>query len=230
MGLPLLERLNKDEQDLLIQHSKILYKNKGAYVFIEGDPAGHFFFIKEGTIRVHKLLRDGKEITIFLRGKNDAFGEIGPFSGNTYSCSSQAETNCEIYAIDKKTLDQVLAENGKISSEFLKWVAEKLETSSSKIKDFIMFGTEGAVASFLIRAANSKGMNDPRGIVINEAVTHYQIATYIGSSRETVTRILNDFKKRNIIELGRNKLLIKDLAYLRNLLNCDKCGVQNCLF
>lgn len=230
MGLPLLERLGKVEQDLLIQHSTIVYKNQGSYIFMEGDQATHLFFIKKGTVRVHKLLSEGKEITIFLREKNDAFGEIGPFSGVTYSCSSRAETNCEIYAIDEKTLDEILTTNSKISLEFIRWLAEKLETSSSKIKDFLMFGTEGALASFLIRKANSRGIQLKEGILIKEQVTHYNIAIYIGSSRETVTRILNDFKKRNIIEFRRKKLLIKDITYLRNLLSCDKCGVQNCTF
>lgn len=230
MGLPLLERLSKEEQNLLLQHAKVLFKPKGSYIFIEGDPATHFFLIKEGIVRVHKILQDGKEITIFVRDKNDGFGEIGPFSGKTYSCSSSAETDCEIYAIDPLLLDKLLTENGRISSVFLKWVAEKLETSSSKIKDFMMFGTEGAVASFLIRIANSQGIQVPEGILINDQVTHYQIATYIGSSRETVTRVLNDLRKKDIIEFHRNTLLIKDMTYFRNLLNCDKCGVQNCIF
>lgn len=189
MGLRLLERLSKEEQELLLQHAKILFKPKGSYIFIEGDLAKHFFLIKEGTVRIHKILQDGKEITIFVREKNDGFGEIGPFSGTTYSCSSKAETDSEIYAIDPILLDQLLTENGRISSVLLKWVAEKLETSSSKIKDYLMFGTEGAVASFLIRVANSRGIRVPEGILINDQVTHYQIATHFGSSRETSTRI-----------------------------------------
>lgn len=230
MGVPLLDRLSKEEYDLLIRHSTLLYKNKGSYIFMEGEQATHLFFIKKGMVRVHKLLSEGKEITIFLREKNDAFGEIGPFSGVTYSCSSKAETNCEIYAIDQKSLNEILISNGKISAEFIKWVAEKLETSSSKIKDFLMFGTEGAVASFLIRIANSRGTQLEDGILINEQVTHYTIATYIGSTRETVTRILNDLKKRDIIEFRKSRLLIKNMAYLRSLLSCDKCGVQNCTF
>jgi CRP/FNR family transcriptional regulator len=230
MRVPLLERLGKEEKDLLIQHSKLIDKNKGSYIFMEGDAATHLFFIKKGVVRVHKLLSEGKEVTIFLREKNDAFGEIGPFSGVTYSCSSKAETNCEIYAIDQTSLEKILAEDGKIASEFIKWVAEKLETSSSKIKDFLMFGTEGAVASFLIRIANSKGREVKEGILIKEQVTHYNIATYVGCSRETVTRILNDLKKKEIIEFQQNRLLIKNMTYLRNLLGCDKCGVQNCTY
>ena len=230
MGLRLLERLTKEKQNLLLQHAKSLFRPKGSYVFIEGDPAKHFFLIKEGTVRIHKILKDGKEITIFIREKNDGFGEIGPFSGETYSCSSRAETDCEIYAIDPLLLDQLFTENGRISAVFLKWVAEKLETSSSKIKDFMMFGTEGAVASFLIRIANTQGIQVPEGILINEQVTHYQIATHIGSSRETVTRVLNDLRKKEIIEFHRNTLLIKEMTYFRDMLNCDKCGVQNCTF
>jgi CRP/FNR family cyclic AMP-dependent transcriptional regulator len=230
LGLPLLERLGEAERNLLLQPTHLVHKNKGSYIFMEGDAATHLFFIKKGTVRVHKQLSEGKEITIFLREKNDAFGEIGPFSGSTYSCSSIAETNCEIYAIEKDVLEKILSENAKISSELVKWVAEKLETSSSKIKDFLMFGTEGAVASFLIRKANSSGKEVSEGILVEEAITHYQIATHIGSSRETVTRILNDYRNKGIIEFRRNKLLIKQFSYLKGLLGCDRCGVQNCIF
>ncbi len=230
MGLPLLERLGENERNILLQSAHLVQKNKGSYIFMEGDPATHLFFIKKGTVRVHKLLSEGKEITIFLREMNDAFGEIGPFSGSTYSCSSIAETSCEIYTLERNVLEKILEEHAKISSEMVKWVAEKLETTSSKIKDFLMFGTEGAIASFLIRKANSSGVEVDEGILIKEQITHYQIATHIGSSRETVTRFLNDYRNKGIIEFHRNQLLIKQLSYLKNLLGCDRCGVQNCIF
>lgn len=229
LRIPLLDRLSTSEQSLLIQHSNLLHKDQGSYIFMEGEKATHFFFIKEGKVRVHKLLEEGKEITIFIRERHDAFGEIGPFSGATYSCSSRAATGCEIYAIDQDSLFKILKANGSVATEFIKWMAEKLETSSSKIKDYLMFGAEGAVASFLIRLANLNGIQLKKGVLIEKPLTHYDISTHIGISRETVTRVLNDLKKEDIIYFRRNALLIKNMAYLRSLLDCDKCGVQNCI-
>lgn len=226
---PLLKRFQEAEQELLINHSTLFPVKKGAYVFMEGDEADRIFFIKEGTIRIHKQLDAGKEVTIFVRKEEDGFGEIGPFSGDTYSCSARAETDGQIYAITRKQIESILHNNAPIATGFLKWVAESLETSSSKLKDYMVYQTGGAVASVLIRLANTTGRKTENGIVIEPMMTHYEIATHIGSTRETVNRFLTNWRNDGIIEVNSKKLVIKDIDFLRGLLGCDRCGVQNCV-
>lgn len=229
MKKPLLQRLSKEDKAELLAHSVKVSVRKGKFLFLEGDQAQKIYFIHSGIIRVYKMITEGNEVTIFLRGKDDGFGEIGPFSGQTYSCSAQAETDCELYVIDFHVLEQLLELYGRISLQFAHWMAESLETSSSKLKDYMMFGSEGAVASVLIRLSNMRGKETSAGIAIPDMITLYSIGTHVSLRRETVTRIFSEWKTKGIIDMNKRTLLIKDMDYLKNILSCNKCGVQNCV-
>lgn len=226
---PLLERLTNEEKNLLLENTTPFHVERGNFIFLEGDPADRIFFIKHGIVNVKKYITKGKEITIFMRTTNDAFGEIGPFSGSTYSCSAHAEGPTELYFIKYDDLYNLFVNNGRIAAEFVNWVAESLETSSSKLKDYLMFNAEGAVASVIIRLSNMYGRQFGSEVMINTSFTNYTIGTHVGISRETVNRIVNEWKNQGVIEISSKKIIIKNIDYLKNILGCDKCGVHNCV-
>src|SRR5699024_7924714 len=92
-----------------------------------------------------------KEITIFLRGSRDAFGEIGIFSGDKYSNTAQATKDCILYYLEKKEAEIIIGQNGRLGLELTKWVAESLEASKAKIRDYVVFWLEGTIESICIQ-------------------------------------------------------------------------------
>lgn len=226
---PLLERLGESDKKFIISHCTKEVINKGDYIFKEGDIANKLFFILKGKIKVHKSVKGNKEINIFTRYDHDSFGEIGVFSGNRYSCSAKAVISSQILSIEKDQIEKIIKEHGHIALQFLKWVSESLEASKAKIRDYLMSGAEGAVASLLIRLSNMVGEETPEGIFINQAISNGELGRHIGISRETVNRITNKWKNKGIIDIDNRYYLIKDISYFHKLLACDRCGVVNCV-
>ncbi|WP_307723724.1 Crp/Fnr family transcriptional regulator [Salisediminibacterium halotolerans] len=187
------------------------------------------FFILRGVVRVYKEITPEKEITVFVRSKMDSVGEIGIFSGDTYSNSAQAMTETVLYVIERETMERIMAENGRIGLHFTRWIAESLEASKAKLRDYLSFGSEGAVASFFIRAANSSGKQMPDGILIKEQFAVQDIAKHLGISRETASRIISRWKQEQMLEKRYRHYLIKDLESFRQMLSCETCGVHNCV-
>ncbi|MFC4559085.1 cyclic nucleotide-binding domain-containing protein [Virgibacillus kekensis] len=109
---PLLERLNKQEYDLLLANSHQRKVQKGVPLFEEGDRADKLFFILKGEVRVYKKLGENKDLTIFMRGLNDGFGEIGIFSGSRYSNTAETQSSCLLCEIDRDTIENIITENG----------------------------------------------------------------------------------------------------------------------
>lgn len=130
---------------------------------------------------------------------------------------------------DKTDLERVLSKNGSISLIFAKWIAESLEASKAKLRDFVAFGSEGAVASIFIRLTNMYGIVTPEGIRITEPVVLQDVDRHIGVSRETVSRIVNKWKEKGIVESNNKYYLIKQIDYFRQLLMCENCAVENCM-
>lgn len=226
---PLLKRLDPYDKDILIANSKFMKVAKGDFAFREGDKATHFFFINKGLIRVYKQMKPNKEVTVFFRGEQDSIGEIGIFSGATYSNSAEAVEDTSLYYISKQDMEKLISENGKLGLELTKWMAETLEASKAKLRDYLVFGSEGAVASVFIRLINMYGKETPNGIRITRPVMIQDIGKHVGISRETVSRIISKWKDQGVIDNDIKYFIVKDKQFFRKMLICDKCGVQNCV-
>jgi CRP/FNR family transcriptional regulator len=160
---------------------------------------------------------------------HDGFGEIGVFGGVNYSNSAKALQDSVIYAIKRNTIEALLSQNGGLSLHFTRWLAESLEASKAKMRDYIAFGSEGAVASVFVRYANMHGVVTPGGIQITEPVMIQDISRHIAVSRETVSRIVNKWKKEGLIDNENKRYRIKNMDYFRELLVCEQCSVENCV-
>lgn len=226
---PLLLRLNKQDTDLLVANSKSIRVKKGEIIFSEGNPAEQLYFIQQGEIRIFKNLGGNREITIFSRGEDDGFGEIGIFSGENYSNSAEATADSMILSIQKEVIEYILEGNGGLCLQFMKWVAESLEASKAQARDFLAFGSEGAVASMFLRYANMYGVVTTKGVRITKPVMIRDISKYIGISRETVSRIVNKWKSAGIMVNDNKYFLVKDMDYLKTMLGCAGCGVEHCV-
>ncbi|MFC4559086.1 helix-turn-helix domain-containing protein [Virgibacillus kekensis] len=104
-----------------------------------------------------------------------------------------------------------------------------MEASNAKIRDYLAFGSEGAVASVFVRYSNMHGKVTGNGIEITEPIMIRVISKHIAVSRETVSRIVNKWKDQGIIENENKTFTLKDMDYFKKLLVCDKCGVNNCV-
>jgi CRP-like cAMP-binding protein len=77
---------------------------------------------------------------------------------------------------------------------------------------------ESRVADFLSEAVETHGINDSRGYLIGVKYTHLEIASYVGSTRETVTLVLGDLKRRGIIEIDQRRVVVRQVDRLRALI------------
>jgi CRP/FNR family transcriptional regulator len=226
---PLLARLDEKDNQTLLEKSRAIELNKGDIVFREKDPSDYLYFIHTGEIRIYKKMGPNKEVTIFTRKENDAFGEIGVFSGPHYSNTAQALKKSKVSVIKKEEMEKMIEYNGKLGLHFTQWVAESLEISKAKIRDYISFGSEGAVASVFVRYSNMHGVVTPEGVRLTEPIMIQDISMHIGVSRETVSRVISKWKENGIVS-NRNKFyVIKDMDYFKRLLACEYCGVENCV-
>lgn len=224
-----MQRLTKEDYNVLLTNSRKIAVKKGEAIFNEGDMANYLYFVHIGEIRLFKRTGPSKELTIFSRGEDDAFGEIGIFSGAKYSNTAEAISDSELYCMEQQTLENILTDNGGLGLQFTRWVAESLEASKAKIRDYIAFGSEGAVASVFIRYSNMYGVVTPDGVRITEPIMIRDISRHIGISRETVSRIVNKWKERGIIDNNNKYFLLKEVNYFKQLLVCEQCGVENCV-
>lgn len=201
---------------------------KDHFLFVDNDPADRLYYLKKGQIKITKLTEEGKELVLSIFQEGDLVGELGISSESRYSYSAKATRTCEVGVIQQQDLETVIWQHGEVAVEFMKWLSNMHAITRSKLRDLMLYGKKGALSSTLIRLANSYGRMTPEGIVLSQHFTNTELAELIGTSRETVNRMLSQLKKDGAVAMKNGTIIITSLEYLKTACNCEDCPLEIC--
>ncbi|WP_416151275.1 Crp/Fnr family transcriptional regulator [Salipaludibacillus sp. HK11] len=220
--------ISQENQNLLLKNGLEIQVKSGSYLFYEGDFPEHVYLIRSGKVRLSKMTSEGKEFSVHLKQRDELVGEVGLFNEMSISVTAEVTDDATMVRFDRHTLEELFRQNGEIAVAFMKWFARHTQSTQAKFRDLILCGKTGALYSTLIRFSNSYGINKDEGILINVHLTNQDIANYIGTTRESVNRMLNDLKKSSILTMDHGYITIQDIQYLKKYLHCGDCPVEIC--
>ncbi|RKP52968.1 Crp/Fnr family transcriptional regulator [Cohnella endophytica] len=192
----------------------------GSYLFWEGEPTGKLYYIRSGKIKLRKSTEDGKDFILSILQAGDMLCEPEDGMRAVHSFSAEAMEDAELGVIQWQDLEILLYRHGDFAVRFMNWMALMHRVTDSKFRDLLLFGKPGALASTLIRLANSYGVACAEGIRINIKLTNAELADFIGTSRESVNRMLNGLKDEGTIAIRNGRIIILKLSDLRGICRC----------
>lgn len=201
---------------------------KGSYVFWEGDFNSQLYFLLDGKVNLTKLNKFGKNLTLTVYFPEDLFGEYDLSLSQKNSYSALAIESSQIGIIKHKDLQAKLMDNGNLAAEFFQWQSLQRQYVYLKLRDLLLYGKNGALASTLIRAANTYGYEKDGKIILSEKLTNNDLAQLIGATRETVNRLLAALKKDGLITIENRKIEILNLTGLKQINHCERCPIEIC--
>jgi len=160
---------------------------KRTLVFDLGDPAKTVFLIKRGRVRIARLAPSGKDVTIALLGSGDIFGEEGLFGARerkTIAVCAEETLLCSAHAED---LFALLARDPQIAINVAEILNDRLIDAAATIEDLSAAKVPERLMSLFGRLAEEHGVRVPGGTLLDISLTHGDIASLIGSTRETVS-------------------------------------------
>ena len=197
------------------KHSYNYYK-KDQYIYFPEEPATHIYMIVSGRVRLGHYQEDGKEVISAILTTGEIFGELAIAGEEKRADFAQAmENNTTICPLSIEELKALMKENRELSFKLLKLVGLRLMKLERKLELLVFKDARTRVIEFLKDAASWKGKKVGFETMIPTRLTHKDIAALTGTSRQTVTTILNELKERNLINFDRKKILIRDLENLR---------------
>ncbi|ADU31180.1 Crp/Fnr family transcriptional regulator [Evansella cellulosilytica] len=220
--------LSEENQKLLLSYGLEIKVKSGTFLFYEGDFPEHVYLVCSGKVRLSKMTADGKEFSVHLKQKDELVGEVGLFNEMAISVTAEVIDDATLVRFDRHTLEELFRENGEIAVAFMKWFARHTQSTQAKFRDLILCGKTGALYSTLIRFSNSYGEDRDGSIFINVQLTNQDIANYIGTTRESVNRMLNDLKKTNILSMKDGYITIHNIQFFKDYLHCGDCPVEIC--
>ena len=169
-------------------------------VIFHADESGDVFcLIKEGQVKVTMISPEGKEIILSLLGPGEFFGEMALLDDEPRLATVVATEALELVTIWRSDFLQILGENFTIAKKVLAELSKRLRNASNRIESLATMDVYGRLARFFLDLAREQGKTLDNGYVAVTRPTHQAIANMIGTSRETVSRLIHDLMRQNLL-------------------------------
>lgn len=196
------------------KHQFLNFK-RDAFIYFPEDRADYIYMIAQGRVKIGHYLDDGKEVISAILTTGEIFGELALAGEETRRDFAQVmDDNTSICPLGIDDLKNLMFENRELSFKMLKLVGLRLMKLERKLESLVFKDARTRIIEFLKDAASWKGKKVGFETMIPTKLTHKDIAALTGTSRQTVTTILNELKEKNLINFDRKKILIRDLEKL----------------
>jgi CRP-like cAMP-binding protein len=167
-------------------------------------------------VKIHTIdSKNGKDHISSIEHKNNVFGECCLFgiSKKTFDATSM-EDDTRYFSIDIDLFRSLMKSNFSFNLAVISMIGLKMKQIRERLIDFATKDARSRIVEFLKSNAEIVGLKVGYETLVKHGLTQQDIATYTGTSRQTVTTVLNDLKKSNQIFLRRKSILIRDIASL----------------
>lgn len=216
-GLPLFSNLDDKK---LREISKFTYEKKvkkGNVIFFQGEQGSTLYLIIKGRVKVVLIGESGKELVLAILKEGDFLGEMSIIEDEVRSATAIALESTVLLAIDKENFLNFLMKDPRAMLGVLKELSKRLRNADEKIGELAFQNVYERVISYLNTLVKTRGVKGKKGIFVSELPTKREIADCIGSTRESVSRVLNDLNRRGLISLYRKSLVIKKNLSIKEL-------------
>jgi CRP/FNR family transcriptional regulator len=197
-SLGLCTTLEGEELRRLSELVQTLHVEAGQTLFAEGDSADFLFVILSGTMRLCKLLRDGRRQIIGFPGWGDVLGMPGE---EVYSCSAEAVTAVVFCRLNRRRLEALLENHPRAQHRLVALSVRELRRTQEHL---VLLGRKTArekMASFLLELSRQAGQRGQKENPVQVPMSRADIADFLGLTTETVSRTLTWLKNTRIISL-----------------------------
>lgn len=196
---------------------QIINVKKNEVIFTQEQTAQHIYIIVEGRIRLLLISFSGEEKHLSIIGKNGLLGECSIFNSNKYSCSSVASSNATLVKIPAQQFLDKMKEEPDYYPQVMKMSNIKFQVSIFHNLQLSFYDARQRVINALLQLINTYGFKKDNQIIINIPFTHQEMANLVGTSRVTVSNIMNHLQKEEVLIKINGKYTINNYEKLISL-------------
>jgi CRP/FNR family transcriptional regulator, cyclic AMP receptor protein len=190
---------------------------KGATLFVEGQTGRGVFILCAGRVKLSTTSIDGKTLIVRLADPGEVLGLPATVTGTLYELTAEVIEPTQANFVSKQDFLDFLSEYGEVALRVAQQLGQTYHAAVAEMRAIgLSHSAEEKLARFILDATSDQ--KKEKGPVISKfALTHEEVAQLIGTSRETVTRLLADFRKKNLMVIKGSTLTIKDRPGLEQL-------------
>lgn len=212
-GLDLSHLFALDKGKAVIAQWSIRNYKKGDFIYLAQSEADRVFLVKEGKVKLMVQQQD-KALTKLIATENDFFGYLPLVVQGGHTNTAVALTNTTVYAIPSAALRALMLENAAVNGHFMRMIGKRVMRTERRLEALLFDTARTRVIHYLLELAEDKGTRVGFETLVRNLLSHQEIGNITSTSRQTVSTILSELRRKNLIHVNRRQLLIRDLGQL----------------
>ena len=210
--LPRLARIDPKLFDILFSGCKVERCTAGQHLFVQEDAADRIYGVMSGTVEISIYSPGGQKLVANIELSRSLVGEIGALDGRPRTATAICLTACELVSVSRTQLFDRIERNPPLARAMIELLCARLRWISGELGDQAFFGIEARLAKRLVFLAEV--MADADGWI---PISQSELGEFLGATRESVNKTLNDWRARSFIAIKRGGLRITDAGALRHI-------------
>jgi CRP/FNR family transcriptional regulator, cyclic AMP receptor protein len=190
----------------------------GALLFVEGQTPRGVYVVCSGKVKLYTTSKEGKVLILKMAEAGEVIGLSAAISGTNYETTAETAVHCQLDYIGRQDFMALLQKESEVGAHAALSMSREFQAAYRDIHDLVLArSSSGKLARLLLSSCATSAIPPSGEVHLRSVMTHEEMAQRIGSSRETVTRLLSDLKKKRLIRLDGVNLIIRSRSGLEAL-------------
>jgi len=190
------------------------YFKKGEFIYFTDDTADKVFFINSGAVKIGTYTEDGNEVIKATLHSGEIFGELAVYGEDKRSDYAQAMEDTNLCILKGSEVSGLMRDVKGFQAFLNKLMGQRIIYTQKRLEGMLFKDARTRIAEYILEEAQKHGRIKSGRVTLKNYLTHQEIANFTGTSRQTVTTILNDFREQGLIDFDRKKIIINHMEKL----------------
>ena len=216
--IPLFSSLKNEELDAIYELSFTKNCPKDTVILLENEEGDTLFIIINGKVKVTTFSESGKEVIFSILNEGDFFGDMSLLDGKPRSATVISMEDSKLRLIRRQDFNNLIEKHPRIALMLLEELTLRLRKADERIESLAFLDMTGRVAGILLQLAEENGEKTDTGLLIRSRPTHQELANMVGTTRETVSRVLKQLENKQYVSMdGKDINIIDPETFKRDL-------------
>lgn len=215
-GIPIFSKLDEESLKKIDSISIEKHYRKGDIIILQDSKVEGLYIIREGRVKISRISEDGKIKVLAILSSGDIMGEMSILDEELASATAEAIEDSRLVFIKREDFQSILVRYPMITLGIAQILAKRLRLADREIEELAFYSVKSRVIKTLMELADRYGEKTNSGIRLSLKLTHQELADMVGTSRETVSRVISVLEKRQLITNERGYTVIEDINALKD--------------
>lgn len=214
---PIFVGLNEKELKKIVAIASLKQVGKGEILFSDCEDANGFYVVLSGKVKLYKVSLEGKEQIVHVISSFDSFGEASLFLKGSHPFYAETLSDCTLLFFPKKDFLRLIKKNSRLTVNMTVILSHYVKRLASLIEDLSLKEVPSRIAKYLLDLSLRQSKEAKSSEEVKLDLTRSQLASRLGTIRETLSKALTKMKAKGIIDFKKNRILILNREALEKL-------------